>query len=327
MAATIDQGALVTVLGGSGFIGRHTVRALARRGYRIRVGVRRPDLAGHLQPMGGVGQIHAVQANLRYPDSVARAVEGASVVIDLVGILAPAGRQTFEAVHVEGARTAARAARAAGAERMIFVSAIGADAKSPGRYGRTKAAGEAAVLAEFPGAVILRPSIVFGPEDDFFNRFAGMAASAPFLPLIGGGRTKFQPVYVGDVAAAIVAAAEGRAKPGATYELGGPEVATFRKLLDRTQEYAGRERSYFPMPFWLASLVGALSGLLPSGLRPITADQVRMLKSDSVVSEQALKDGRTLAGLGITSPHAISSIVPQYLETFRPKGQYSHYRG
>lgn len=327
MAATNDPGALATVLGGSGFIGRHTVRALARCGYRIRVGVRRPDLAGHLQPMGGVGQIHAVQANVRYPDSIARAVEGASVVIDLVGILAPAGRQTFEAVHVEGARTVARAARAAGAERMIFLSAIGADAKSPGRYGRTKAAGEAAVLAEFPGAVILRPSIVFGPEDDFFNRFAGMAASGPMLPLIGGGRTKFQPVYVGDVAAAIEAAAEGRAKPGATYELGGPEVLTFRKLLDRVQEYTGRERSYFPMPFWLASVVGTASALLPSGLRPITADQVRMLKADSIVSDAAVKEGRTLAGLGVASPHAISTIVPQYLETFRPKGQYSHYRG
>ena len=326
MAAN-DQGALATVLGGSGFIGRHAVRALARRGYRIRVGVRRPDLAGHLQPMGGVGQIHAVQANVRYPDSIARAVEGANIVIDLVGVLASSGRQTFEAVHIEGARTVARAARTAGAERMIYLSALGADAKSPGRYGRSKAAGEAAVLAEFPEAVILRPSVVFGPEDDFFNRFAGMAASSPFLPLIGGGRTKFQPVYVGDVAAALLAASEGRAKPGATYELGGPEVLTFRKLLDRTQEYAGRDRSYLPMPFWLASLVGTLSGLLPSGLRPITADQVRMLKADSIVSEAALKEGRTLAALGITTPHAISTIVPQYLETFRPKGQYSHYRG
>ncbi len=327
MPATMDQGELATVLGGSGFIGRHTVRALAQRGYRIRVGVRRPDLAGHLQPMGGVGQIHAVQANLRYPDSIARAVEGAHVVVDLVGILAPAGRQTFEAVHVEGARTLARAAREAGAERMIAVSAIGANARSPGKYGRTKAAGEAAVLAEFPGAVILRPSIVFGPEDDFFNRFAGMAASAPFLPLIGGGRTRFQPVYVGDVAAAIVAAAEGRAKPGTTYELGGPEVLSFAKLLDRVQEYAGRDRSYLPMPFWLASLLGVVTSLLPAGLRPITADQVQMLKADSVVSDAAIKDGRTLASLGIASPHAISTIVPQYLETFRPKGQYSHYRG
>jgi NADH dehydrogenase len=327
MAATWEQGALATVFGGSGFVGRHTVRALARQGYRVRAAVRRPDLAGHLQPMGGVGQIHAVQANLRYPESVARAVEGAKVVVNLVGVLAPSGRQSFEAVHVEGARAVAKAAKAAGVERLIHVSAIGSDPKSAGRYGRTKAAGEAAVTAEFPEAVILRPSIVFGPEDEFFNRFAAMAAQGPLLPLVGGGQTRFQPVYVGDVAAAIVAAAQGKAEPGAVYELGGPEVQTFRRLLERTQEYAGRDRGMMPMPFWLASLVGAATALLPAGLRPITVDQVRMLKSDNVVSDAAQKEGRTLAGLGIAAPHAISTIVPQYLEQYQPKGQFSHYRG
>lgn len=327
MADTWEQGALATVFGGSGFVGRHTVRAFAREGWRVRAAVRRPDLAGHLQPMGGVGQIAAVQANVRYPDSVARAVDGAKVVVNLVGVLMPSGRQTFEAVHVDGARAIAKAAKAAGADKLIHVSAIGADPKSPGRYGRSKADGEAAVLAEFPDAIILRPSIIFGPEDEFFNRFAAMAKHAPFLPLIGGGRTRFQPVFVGNVASAIVAAADGAAKTGTIYELGGPEVQTFRRLLERTQEYAGRNRGYLPLPFWLASLMGSLSAILPAGLRPITADQVSMLKRDNVVSEAAEKEGRTLAGLGIAAPHAISTIVPQYLEQFQPKGQYAHYRG
>lgn len=327
MADRWEQGALATVFGGSGFVGRHTVRAFARNGWRIRAAVRRPDLAGHLQPMGGVGQIAAVQANVRYPESVARAVEGARVVVNLVGVLGPSGGQTFEALHVDGARTVARAAKAAGARRLVHVSAIGADPKSPGRYGRTKAAGETAVLAEFPDAVILRPSIIFGPEDEFFNRFAAMAKQAPVLPLIGGGRTRFQPVYVGNVASAIAGVADGAGRPGTIYELGGPETQTFRRLLERTQEYSGRNRVYLPLPFWLASLIGSLTAILPAGLRPITADQVSMLRTDNVVSEAAEKEGRTLAGLGITSPHAISTIVPQYLEQYMPKGQYAHYRG
>ncbi|MGD9804151.1 MAG: complex I NDUFA9 subunit family protein [Hyphomicrobiaceae bacterium] len=327
MADTWEQGSLATVFGGSGFVGRHTVRAFARKGWRIRAAVRRPDLAGCLQPMGGVGQIAAVQANVRYPDSVVRAIDGAKVVVNLVGVLTSSGRQSFEAIHIDGARAIAKAAKAAGVEKLVHVSAIGADPKSPGRYGRTKAAGEAAVLAEFPDAVVLRPSIVFGPEDEFFNRFAAMAVCGPVLPLIGGGRTKFQPVYVGDVASAIVAAAEGAAKPGTVYELGGPEMQTFRKLLERTQEYAGRDRGYLPIPFWLASLMGMLTAVLPAGLRPITTDQVRMLKRDNVVSEVAEKEGRTLAGLGISEPHAISTIVPRYLEQYVPKGQYAHYRG
>lgn len=324
---TREEGRLVAVVGGSGFVGRHTVRALARRGYRVRAVVRRPDLANYLQPMGSVGQIHAVQGNVRYPDSISRALEGADAVVNLVGILAKSGAQTFDAVHVAGARTVARAAREAGASHLVHVSALGADPKSDGQYGRTKAAGEAAVLEAFPEAVILRPSLVFGPEDSLFNRFAAMARAAPVLPLIGGGKTRFQPVYVGDVATAIVNACEGGAKPGTIYELGGPEVLSFRALLDRTQQHAGRDRPYLRLPFWLAKLMAALTAPLPTSMRPLTVDQVRMLEADNVVSDAARQEGRTLQGLGISGPHAIDTIVPTYLVSYRAKGQYSHYRG
>ncbi len=327
MVGKLESGALVTVFGGTGFVGRHVVRALVRGGYRVRAATRRPDLAGHLQPMGSVGQIHAVQANLRYPDSVARAIEGSAAVVNLVGVLVKSGRQTFDAIHVDGARAVAKAAREAGVPTLVHVSAIGADPRSKGVYGRSKAAGEAAVLEQFPDAVILRPSIVFGAEDTFFNRFADMARMSPLMPLIGGGRTRFQPVYVGDVATAIAAAVDGKGKPGTVYELGGPEVITFRKLLDRTQEWAGRDRWYFRMPFWLAKLAAFMTVPLPNTLRPLTVDQVRMLQVDNVVSEAAIKDGRTLAGLGIMSAHAMDTIVPVYLEQYRPKGQYSHYKG
>lgn len=326
MTSELALRGLVTVFGGSGFVGRHTVRALARRGWRIRVACRRPDLAGHLQPMGRVGQIHAVQANVRNPESVRRAVEGANAVVNLVAILAPSGQQTFEAVHVAGARAVARAAADINAEYFVHVSAIGADLKASGRYGKTKAEGERAVLEAFPGAVILRPSIVFGPEDDFFNRFAAMARITPAMPLIGG-RTKFQPVYVGDVAAAIAAACDDQATPGTTYELGGPEILTFRKLLDRTQEWTGRDRPYLSVPFWLASFGAMLTAPLPAGLRPLTTDQVRMLRRNNVVSEAAAREGRTLEAFGIDTPQTIDSVVPGYLEQYRPKGQYSHYRG
>ena len=226
MLSRLELGGLATVFGGSGFLGSQVVRALARDGWRVRAAVRRPDLAGRLQPMGNVGQVHAIQANVRFPQSVVRAVEGAEAVVNAVGILAPSGAQTFRAVHVEGARAIARAAREAGAKQLIHISAIGANRKGSANYARTKAAGEQAVLEEFPGAIILRPSIVFGPEDDFFNRFASMARTSPILPLVGG-RTKFQPVYVGDVAAAVAAACEGKGAAGAIYELGGPEVLRF----------------------------------------------------------------------------------------------------
>jgi NADH dehydrogenase len=322
-----QNGGLVTIFGGSGFVGRYAVGALAKAGWRIRAASRRPDLAGHLQPMGAVGQIMPVQANLRYPESVAAAVAGADAVINAVGILAPSGRQTFEAVHAAGAAAVAKAARAAGVKRLVHLSAIGADPASPAKYARTKAAGEEAVLREFPEAVILRPSIVFGPEDEFFNRFAAMARMSPFLPLIAGGRTRFQPVYVGDVAEAIKAAVEGRAKGGTVYELGGPEVLSFRELLDRTQTWAGRKRWYFPMPFWLAKTQALLTSPLPNALRPVTLDQVKLLQRDNVVSEAAKSQHRTLADLGIASPHATASLVPAYLERFKPKGQFEHYRG
>jgi NADH dehydrogenase len=327
MTSRLEHGDLVTVFGGSGFLGRHAVRALAREGWRVRAAVRRPDLAGYLQPMGAVGQIHAVQANLRYPDSVRLAVEGARAVVNLVGILAKSGPQTFDAIHVAGARAVAAAARSAGARTLVHVSALGADKSAKARYARTKAAGEAAVLQEMPEAVILRPSLVFGPEDQLFNRFADMTRYSPFLPLIGGGRTRVQPVYAGDVGAAIAAACAGRARPGAVYELGGPEVITFRQLIDRTLAWSARKRVRLSIPFWLAKLGALITLPLPSGLRPLTVDQVRMLQSDNVLSKAAEAEGRVLAGLGIEHPQMMEAIVPAYLERFQPHGQFAHYRG
>jgi uncharacterized protein YbjT (DUF2867 family) len=310
---------LVTVFGGSGFVGRHIVRALARRGFRIRVAVRRPDLAGHLQPLGAVGQIHAVQANLRYPDSVRQAVAGSEIVINCVGILYETGRQKFDSVQARGAATVARAAAEAGA-RLIHLSAIGADAESKSLYARTKAAGEAAVLQEVPDAVILRPSIVFGPEDDFFNRFAGMAQMSPVLPLVGGGETKFQPVFVGDVAQAVMAAVDGRAKPGAVYELGGPAVKSFRDLLEFVLATTQRKRLLVPLSFGLAT---------PQGEGPAAAAEAasdrgpgQLLRHDNVVSEAAKAEGRTLDGLGIHA-QSVESVVPTYLWRFRRQGQFT----
>lgn len=327
MSSNLAFGGLVTVFGGSGFVGRHAVQHLARHGWRIRAAVRRPDLAGHLQPMGRLGQIHAVQANVRFPDSVAHAVEDATAVVNAVGILSPTARQSFSAVHVQGARAVARAAREAGARRFVHISAIGADPSSPSRYARTKAESEQAVLEEFPEAIIIRPSIVFGPEDDFFNRFGAMARVGPFLPLIGGGRTRFQPVYAGDLGAAITNAIEGIGTPGTIYEAGGPEIFTFRELLDKTQEWTDHHRPYISIPFWLASLGALLTWPLPNRIRPITLDQVRLLKKDNVVSPAAEQEGRTLQGLGVSLLHTIESIVPAYLERFRPRGQFARYRG
>ena len=323
----MGRGKIVTVFGGSGFVGRYAVRALAREGWRIRVAVRRPDLAGHLQPAGAVGQIALVQANLRYPQSLAAALEGADAAVNLVGVLTKSGRQTLRAVNVEGARAVASAAKAAGVGSLVHISALGADAKAKSRYGRSKAAGEVAVLQEFPGAVVLRPSLIYGPEDDFFNRFAALARISPVLPLIGGGRTRFQPAYVGDVAAAVVASLASGANPGATYELGGPEVLTFRKLIQKTQQWVGRDRRLVSIPFWMAKLMALLTWPMPNAWRPLTVDQIRLLQNDSMVSEAALNDGRTLAGLGIAQPHTVDLLVPSYLECYRPKGQYSHYRG
>lgn len=320
-----ENGKLATVFGGSGFVGRYIVWSLARRGYRVRAAVRRPDLAGYLQPMGVVGQIYPVQANLRFADSVARAVEGADVVINAVGILAPTGAQTFEVIHTEGAERVAKAAKEAGAKRLVHISAIGADKTSPAKYARTKALGEEATFAEFPSAIILRPSIVFGPEDEFFNRFAAMARISPFLPLIGGGRTKFQPVFVGDVGHAAAAAGTGTGKTGTIYELGGPEVLSFRELLKATLEYSDRKRLLLPIPFWMAKLMAILTWPLPNTLRPMTVDQVRLLQSDNVVSEDARKEGRTITALDVARPAAVDGVVPAYLERFKSRGQYAHY--
>jgi NADH dehydrogenase len=310
---------LVTIFGGSGFVGRHLVRALAREGWRIRVAVRRPDLAGHLQPLGAVGQIHAVQANLRYRDSITRAVQGADAVVNLVGILAETGRQSFSAVQAQGAKAVAEEAATAGIARFVQLSAIGADANSEAAYARSKAQGEAYVKAAIPGAVILRPSIVFGPEDQFFNRFARMAQFLPFLPLIGGGNTRFQPVYVADVAAAAAKALDGGAIDGATYELGGPDVRSFRALLEYILAITHRRRLLLPVPFPLARLQASVLEALPGQL--LTVDQVTMLKTDNVVSPAAIAEGRTLEGLGIAST-SFEAIVPTYLYSFRPHGQF-----
>ncbi|MBK5197446.1 MAG: complex I NDUFA9 subunit family protein [Methyloceanibacter sp.] len=323
MAITLNNKALITLYGGSGFIGRHVVRAIARTDARMRVAVRRPELAGHLQPLGGVGQINAVQANVRYPDSLLAAADGADAVVNLVGILFPTGKQTFKAVQDEGARNVAEAARSAGVRTLVHISAIGASADAASVYGRTKAAGEAAVKDIFPDAVILRPSIVFGPEDDFFNRFAALARIAPALPLIGGGKTRLQPVFVGDVARAVLAGLTGKAGAGAPYELGGPEVLTLKEVMSRVLAYTMRKRLLVPEPFWLAKLQAAFLQFLPNP--PLTIDQVRLLEIDNVVSEAAVWAGRTLEALGI-EPVAVAAVVPDYLEQYRPRGQFSIYR-
>ena len=314
---------IVTVFGGTGFIGRHVVRELAARGYRIRVATRRPDLAHHLQPLGTFGQIRAIQANLRHAWSVDRAVQGASHVVNLVGILAESGKQRFHAVQAEGAQAVAEAARASDA-KLVHVSAIGADAESPSEYARSKAVGERHALDARPDAIVMRPSIVFGPEDDFFNRFGGMARLAPALPLIGGGKTRFQPVYVGDVADAVARAVAGEAKPGTVYELGGPDVMTFRECLEELLRVINRKRFFVPLPFGLASLLASVAQYLPGS--PLTPDQVALLRSDNVVSDAARAEGRTLEGLGIR-PTDASVVLPTYLVRFRPHGQFEPSRG
>jgi uncharacterized protein YbjT (DUF2867 family) len=318
-----DDKGLVTVFGGSGFIGRHVVRALLKRGWRVRAAVRRPDLAGHLQPLGMVGWVQPIQANLRYRWSVERAVEGADAVVNLVAVLAESGRQRFDAVHVFGARAVAEATRAAGIGRLVHVSAIGADPDSPSDYGRSKAQGEQAVFETIPAATVMRPSIVFGPEDHFFNRFAGLARFAPALPLIGGGHTRFQPVFVGDVARAIADAIEGRAQPGTIYELGGPEIRSFRECMELMLREIDRKRLLLPLPWPLASLAASVLQYLPGQL--LTPDQVRMLRVDNVVSEAAGRDKRTLAGLAI-EPTSLAAILPSYLVRYRPHGQFERRR-
>ena len=310
---------VVTVFGGSGFLGRNVVRALCKRDYRIRVAVRRPELAGHLQPLGRVGQIHAVQANVRYPASVEAAMRDSHVAINLVGILASSGAQTFDAVQARGAETVAKSAAAAGAS-MVHVSAIGANDRSPSHYARTKAAGEKAVLATLPSATIMRPSVVFGPEDEFTNRFAALARLSPALPLIGGGATRMQPVYVGDVATAIADAVDGKTKPGGTYELGGPEVLTMREIMETIMEITDRDRMLVSLPFGLARLQAIVLQFAPGAFK-LTPDQVELLRGDNVVSDAAKAAGLTLEGLGI-APDSLEAVAPNYLWRFRPAGQF-----
>jgi NADH dehydrogenase len=310
---------LIVVFGGSGFIGRHVIKALARRCMRVRAPMRRPHLGQDLRVLGDVGQIHLMQANVRYPDSVAAALEGATGVVNLVGVLHESGKQTFKAMHVDAAAAIGDAAKAAGVTRVVQVSSIGADAQSRAAYARSKAEGEAAMRTRVPTTTVLRPSIVFGPEDNFFNRFAEMAKYAPALPLIGGGKTRFQPVHVVDVAEAVYAALTRADASGRTYELGGPRVYTFRELLDFILKTIDRKRFYAPLPFFLAEPLASLLQLTPLGSQ-LTPDQVRMLKNDNVVT--AGKSVGTIADLGVAPLETIETIVPTYLWRFRPYGQF-----
>ena len=310
---------LITVFGGSGFVGRHLVRALAKRGHRIRVAVRRPDLAFHLQPLGSVSQIQPIQANLRYPASVDAAVKSADAVVNLVGILAESGRQTFSSVQSEGARNVAKACQNANISNFVQMSALGADSNSSSVYAQTKAYAEHIASQLVPNATIIRPSIVFGPEDNFFNQFAGLAKVLPALPLIGGGDTKFQPVFVGDVAELIAKAIDGEIKLGQTYELGGPDVMSFKEILQYILDVTGRKRLLVPIPFPIAMVQAAIMEWLPGQM--LTRDQVRLLQQDNVVSVEALAEHRTLNGVGIKAA-SVSAIVPTYLYKFRKTGQF-----
>jgi len=314
---------IVTVFGGSGFLGRYVVSLLAKRGYRVLVPTRQPNLTDFL-PMGKVGQVHPIQANIRHPDSIRHAVMRADHVINLTGILQESGRQTFEAVHAEAPRLIAEAAGKA--VSFIHVSALGADAQSESTYARSKAAGEANLLKVRPDAVILRPSVLFGPGDNTFNRFASLARMLPVLPL-PGANTRFQPVYAGDVAEAIVRAVDGTVKPG-IYELGGPEIRTLGQMMGFVCEVTERKRAIVPVPNAVARFQGTVMGALDKltlGLLPdeivTTHDQAILLETDNVVSEAAIAEGRTLEGIGVT-PTTIEAIVPSYLVRFRKTGQF-----
>ena len=310
---------LVTVFGGSGFIGAQAVRQLARAGWRIRVAVRNPNLAYAMRLHGDVGQIDIVQANIRNLPSLRRALAGATASVNLVGVARETGRQGFQALQAMGAHNVAAAAKAEGVSRLVQMSAIGADAASESKYARTKAEGETAVRQVYPDAVIVRPSIVFGPEDDFFNRFAAMAQISPVLPLIGGGETRFQPVYVGDVGKALARAVAAPEAAGKTYELGGPAVFTFRQLMELMLAEIGKRRFLAPVPWPVASLLGAAGDLAGAFIAPpVTADQVILLKSDNVASGAC----PGLDDLGIT-PTTLEAVLPSYLYRYRKGGQYA----
>ncbi|MDG3041483.1 complex I NDUFA9 subunit family protein [Roseicyclus marinus] len=313
---------LVTIFGGSGFVGRYIARRMAKEGWRVRVAVRRPNEALFVRPYGVVGQVEPVLANIRDDDSVRAALHGADAVVNCVGILAESGKNKFNNVQQHGAARIARIAAEEGVARMVQISAIGADTSSDSEYAKTKAKGEAAVLTAMPQAVILRPSIIFGAEDQFFNRFAGMTRLGPVLPVVGAN-TRFQPVHVDDVARAAVMGVLGQAKPG-IYELGGPEVETFRQLMERMLRIIQRRRLIVNVPFPVAMLMGgafdllqaATLGLVRNGV--LTRDQVRNLRRDNVVTEGRMG----FADLGIT-PAPMDPVLEDYLWRFRPGGQYA----
>ncbi|WP_226780095.1 complex I NDUFA9 subunit family protein [Oceaniglobus trochenteri] len=316
---------LVTIFGGSGFVGRYVARRMAKAGWRVRVAVRNPNLAGFVRPYGVVGQVEPVFCNIRDDESVRAVVNGADAVVNCVGILAESGKQRFDAVQAEGAGRVARIAAEKGVARLVHVSALGADAASDSDYARSKSEGEAAVLEHMPEAMILRPSIIFGAEDEFFNRFAGMTRFGPVLPVIGAA-TRFQPVYVDDVAKAAVLGATGKA-PGGIYELGGPDVRSFRELMGEMLATIQRRRLVVNVPFPIARIMGSafdLLGKISGGLiaGPVTADQVRNLRHDNVVSEGA----QGFDDLGIR-PTATEAVLPEYLWRFRPSGQYAAIKG
>ena len=309
---------LVTIIGGSGFVGTQIVQELARAGYRVRVAVRRPDLAGHLRPLGGVGQVVPMQANVRYPDSIAAAVRGASVVINLAAVGVEKGKQRFRAVNVMGARRVAEAAKAAGAKTLIHMSVIGADENSPSLFARSRAMGEAEVRAAFPSAIIMRPSVIFGTNDEFFNKLGLIARMLPVMPLFGG-KTRFQPVYVGDVAEAFAAAVKGNLKAGKTYELGGPDVLTNRELVERVLRATNRSNPILPLPAFVGRLLAFPMGFLPKPL--VTGEQVTLMEIDNVVSPEAAKEKRTLAGMGIVA-RPLDAVLPSYIWRFSANGQF-----
>lgn len=324
---------LVTVFGGSGFIGRYAARELVKKGWRVRVACRHVNTAGDVRLAGPPGWVDIVQANIRNRESVDRALEGADAVVNLVGIMFEKGAQTFESAQREGTKVLGAAAAEKGIERFVQVSAIGAEADSDADYARTKAEAEVAIRESVPTATILRPSIVFGPEDEFFNRFAAMATSPimsvlPLLPALGGGKTRFQPVYAGDVAEAIASAVDNPETAGKTYELGGPRTYTFNELYDVILSTIDKRRFTVPLPFFVAKPMGYLTGavwrFVPPfswgflGDPPLTADQVEMLKTDNVVAEDAL----TLKDLGVTELESVEAIVPGYLWRFRDYGEF-----
>ncbi len=311
---------IITVIGGSGFVGRHVVRNLARRGYRLRVACRRPDLAGHLQPLGTPGQIMPVQVNVRYPASLAAACADSYAVINLAAVLFNAGGQTFDGLHVFGAEAAARAAKTAGATLYIQMSALGAGPDATSDYGKTRTQGEVLAKAAFPGTMVLRPSIVFGPDDNFFNQFAQMARFSPVMPMIGGGQTIFQPVFVGDVAEAVATLIDRGVADGKTYELGGPDKMSFKDIFKFILSTIQRKRLLVPVPWLVSRGLAAVLGLLPSP--KLTLDQVETLRSDNVVSGEAIADKRTLEGLGVRA-RSVASIVPSYLYRYRKAGQFT----